>query len=1013
MAKKLKISNNDKGKKKKFKHIKNNTLDKNINIYPKNKKFQKIKKKRNAKSVYRHISKINDIILNDLNDSNISHTNKIDKNNDEAYNYIGIKDSNKDTKHKEPNSNITNKNYFLQINTDIDNLKVDESNKNNFEEIDDIIQEFNDMGLIDDEEEDKNEDENNLESNFKFKNSPFNNNLKNYDNKNIFNYNYSKNINNKSNNNSKNLNYPFNNWTNNNNINTNQNSLDKNNIKEINNKIINENVDLYINKISENQIECRLKLFNLQKYQGKKKIQTEKIYKCINLRKDEHLRKNNLKRFCESTIKYNLYYKNYIMTRDHSKECYDFYNPLVNQSKDDKSEVLKNKRKIYKDILIKYYNENLNINLHKFKEKSIEIYKNGNYEFEYDSIFIKNLFYKLNNSENNTDKIIFKYNLTLTNKSFLKSYNIDNEMVNNQNKKYKTSKFILWGADKMILRAKKSKHFFIDSTFKKPKDYYELFIVMFIDILTDKSYPVFYAILSYKTEYIYKEVLRKICNILEIDINKNNDITITIDFEVALINAIKIIFGNIRIIGCLFHYKQNLIKNARSLGLLKNINKDKTLNVINKQLSRLPFIYYKDGINEIQNIINNIKTISKEFEEFGNYFENQWYKYFKNNMLNYYKIKKIIRTNNTIENYNKQLKLRHGPKKNLNWPEFLEMLLNEENYFNKKIDDDLYNNKKYSDNNKKVNIEIDKNTYETNNIINLDNNYNNIKWFLNEKNSCRIDCFLTLFVFCIYPHIEKNELKNHKEILYLIDISEKLLSGNFQQIKMDYWIYLNNNDLDIIDNRKGLYKFGCISSLFTLLNNCNLFSIHYKSKTTCYVCSKEIINNNYYSPLIPLNKYEIKYKNLNNVINQKFFPCKTTCFTCNKTPEEREKNMDSIINYYEIIFPKFLFFIVDIDYNDLKLFDNEISNIFNKDIVLNINNYNSHYKFTACILMPNNIHYSIIFYNSKLTYNNIEIMKYYLHDGSLNNGEIIKIDNNFDIKMIDIPKYLFMYIKED
>lgn len=45
---------------------------------------------------------------------------------------------------------------------------------------------------------------------------------------------------------------------------------------------------------------------------------------------------------------------------------------------------------------MKYYNDNLNINLHKFKEKSIEIYKKGNY-----SVFINNLFYNIKNSYNN------------------------------------------------------------------------------------------------------------------------------------------------------------------------------------------------------------------------------------------------------------------------------------------------------------------------------------------------------------------------------------------------------------------------------------------------------------------------------------------------------------------------------------------------------------------------------------------------------------------------------------
>ncbi len=72
----------------------------------------------------------------------------------------------------------------------------------------------------------------------------------------------------------------------------------------------------------------------------------------------------------------------------------------------------------------------------------------------------------------------------------------------------------------MIYRAKKSMNFFIDSTFKKPKDYYQFFIVMSIDILTDKAYPVFYATLSDKTESLYIEVLRKISNLLGYENNK-------------------------------------------------------------------------------------------------------------------------------------------------------------------------------------------------------------------------------------------------------------------------------------------------------------------------------------------------------------------------------------------------------------------------------------------------------------------------------------------------------------
>ena len=138
-----------------------------------------------------------------------------------------------------------------------------------------------------------------------------------------------------------------------------------------------------------------------------------------------------------------------------------------------------------------------------------------------------------------------------------------------------------------------------------------------------------------------------------------------------------------------------------------------------------------------------------------------------------------------------------------------------------------------------------------------------------------------------------------------MNLLDKILKGNYQKLKMDYWLYLNNNGLDIIDNNKGLYKFGCISSLFNLFNNCEIFCIKYKTKTVCYICGTEIITENFASPLISLIEYEIKFHNLNNVLRQKYFPCKTTCHTCNKTSKERETNLDSVTTYYDMKLPEF------------------------------------------------------------------------------------------------------------
>ena len=173
-----------------------------------------------------------------------------------------------------------------------------------------------------------------------------------------------------------------------------------------------------------------------------------------------------------------------------------------------------------------------------------------------------------------------------------------------------------------------------------------------------------------------------------------------------------------------------------------------------------------------------------------------------------------------------------------------------------------------------------------------------------------------------------------------------MLKGNYQKLKMEYWLYLNKNGLDIIDNDNGLYKFGCISSLFALFNNCGIFCIKYKTKTVCYICGKEITKENFASPLISLTEYEIKFHNLNNVMKHKYFPCKTTCHNCNKTAEEREKNLDSVTTYYDMKMPKFLIFIVDMDYNKLKIYDKDINNTFKHHIELTIsNNEISKYNF--------------------------------------------------------------------
>ena len=97
------------------------------------------------------------------------------------------------------------------------------------------------------------------------------------------------------------------------------------------------------------------------------------------------------------------------------------------------------------------------------------------------------------------------------------------------------------------------------------------------------------------------------------------------DFEDSLINSIESSFPNVRIVGCLFHYSQNLMKNLSKLKLMKSKYKKISLFIL-KRLALVPFIILSnDKIIDIifkeikEREIANIKFLNL-FYNFKNYY---------------------------------------------------------------------------------------------------------------------------------------------------------------------------------------------------------------------------------------------------------------------------------------------------------------------------------------------------------------------------------------------------------
>ena len=95
----------------------------------------------------------------------------------------------------------------------------------------------------------------------------------------------------------------------------------------------------------------------------------------------------------------------------------------------------------------------------------------------------------------------------------------------------------------------------------------------------------------------------------------------TVDFEKGFINALNIIYPDIKCIGCYFHYARALKKKRQELWFASK-NKSKIIEPLLKDLYRLPFIFYKDN-NIINTICEKYITKNKEFTDFVNYFKKE------------------------------------------------------------------------------------------------------------------------------------------------------------------------------------------------------------------------------------------------------------------------------------------------------------------------------------------------------------------------------------------------------
>ncbi len=107
---------------------------------------------------------------------------------------------------------------------------------------------------------------------------------------------------------------------------------------------------------------------------------------------------------------------------------------------------------------------------------------------------------------------------------------------------------------------------YVDATFKPciPYGFYQCLILVVLDNQTSSYVPIVYALMSHKNKALYNQVFFQIKCMTK---GKMEVRTYTSDFERAEMNMLAEHFPKGIHVGCLFHFKQALVKYLKDLGL--------------------------------------------------------------------------------------------------------------------------------------------------------------------------------------------------------------------------------------------------------------------------------------------------------------------------------------------------------------------------------------------------------------------------------------------------------------
>ena len=176
-------------------------------------------------------------------------------------------------------------------------------------------------------------------------------------------------------------------------------------------------------------------------------------------------------------------------------------------------------------------------------------------------------------------------------------------------------------ADQLRLLGK-SKRWYVDATSKVVKaPFTQLFSIHSFIRHGDsmKQVPLAYVLMSGKRKEDYVAVLEAIKSLTSVVVPE-----VVMDFEVAMWQAVRAVFEEAQIKGCVFHWVQAIWRRVQLLGLQEPYNKDEGTHSFIRMLMALPFIPPEHVMRALLQISASNTTSDTRLGDMCAYIHDTW-----------------------------------------------------------------------------------------------------------------------------------------------------------------------------------------------------------------------------------------------------------------------------------------------------------------------------------------------------------------------------------------------------